>query len=126
MREEVKQAWIEALESGRYKQGEDVLRRVTEEDGECFCALGVLCDISGRGEWMEPDYRGESPYAILVGVLVQDATWKYLPGDVARWAGVDDLLVQVRGETVAGRNDGGATFAEIAALLRATPAEEIL
>lgn len=46
-----KAKWLEALRSGKYKQGRKKLR---SEDDE-FCCLGVLCDISGQGQWkLEP------------------------------------------------------------------------
>jgi hypothetical protein len=38
---EAKKAWLEALRSGRYKQGQGKLRR----EGDEFCCLGVLCDL---------------------------------------------------------------------------------
>ena len=43
----LKAKWLEALRSGRYKQGRYRLRN----NGDEFCCLGVLCDISGHGEW---------------------------------------------------------------------------
>lgn len=43
----LKTKWLEALRSGKYKQGRYGLR--SEDDR--FCCLGVLCDISGLGEW---------------------------------------------------------------------------
>ena len=47
----LKAKWLEALRSGKYKQGRKKLR---SEDDE-FCCLGVLCDISGQGQWkLEP------------------------------------------------------------------------
>lgn len=39
---EVKARWIEALRSGKYKQGKGALRT-----GECNCCLGVLAEING-------------------------------------------------------------------------------
>lgn len=42
MNPEVKAKWLEALRSGKYKQGKEFLKR-----GNKFCCLGVLCDISG-------------------------------------------------------------------------------
>lgn len=50
------ETWIEALESGRYKQTNGVLRR----KGEGFCCLGVLCDLSGLGEWQDQAYWTEA------------------------------------------------------------------
>lgn len=37
---------VDALRSGRYKQGKDALRI-----DDSYCCLGVACDISGLGEW---------------------------------------------------------------------------
>lgn len=41
MNKEIKKLWIEALRSGKYKQGKGKLKR----DGK-YCCLGVLCAIS--------------------------------------------------------------------------------
>lgn len=41
-----KNRWIEALRSGRYKQGHGVLRQ-----GDEFCCLGVICDLCAPSEW---------------------------------------------------------------------------
>lgn len=38
--------WVNALESGRYKQGEDSLCRVNDDGSESYCCLGVLCEIA--------------------------------------------------------------------------------
>lgn len=43
MDERLKQRWVKALRSGRYKQASDALHY---KDGAC-CCLGVLCRISG-------------------------------------------------------------------------------
>lgn len=51
MEKALKAKWIEALRSGKYKQGRNVLRSSNDR----FCCLGVLCDISGQGQW-----KGES------------------------------------------------------------------
>lgn len=49
MLKELKEKWIAALESGKYQQAKGKLKRV----GDTYCCLGVLCDISGDGEWKE-------------------------------------------------------------------------
>lgn len=46
--------WIKALRSGNYKQTESVLRK-----DDCFCALGVLCDVLTKDpstgfHWLSP------------------------------------------------------------------------
>jgi len=42
---EIKQKWVDALRNGNYKQGSNFLRV-----DDCYCCLGVLCDIMG-GNW---------------------------------------------------------------------------
>lgn len=39
--------WIEALRSGRYKQGRFSLRNRNDE----FCCLGVACDLLDNNKW---------------------------------------------------------------------------
>lgn len=48
----VKKRWVKALRSGEYAQGECALRRRTA-DGEEFCCLGVLADVTGE-RWQKP------------------------------------------------------------------------
>ena len=42
MDQNLKRKWIEALRSGKYRQGYDRLHR-----GQTFCCLGVLCEVAG-------------------------------------------------------------------------------
>jgi hypothetical protein len=49
MNEELKQKWVEALRSGKYKQGKQALRN----KADCYCCLGVLCELSGLGKWQD-------------------------------------------------------------------------
>lgn len=39
--------WVEALRSGKYKQGQHVMRSGRDK----FCCLGVACDISEEASW---------------------------------------------------------------------------
>lgn len=50
MDEQLKQKWIKALRSGRYKQTTNTLRAI-DQKGEPtgYCCLGVLCAISRKG-----------------------------------------------------------------------------
>lgn len=58
-------AWIEALESGRFRQTKGTLRRESETQVSNpigFCCLGVACEISQAGEWHGSEYHiGELP-----------------------------------------------------------------
>lgn len=78
-KELVKQ-WVEALRSGKYKQGRQALRNKDEE----YCCLGVLCDISKKdlGTDWEPDIDEDGDFEIYAmeknaGVL-PDKVWEYL------------------------------------------------
>lgn len=48
LKPEVKAKLLEALRSGRYKQGKGYLRNVDN----CFCVLGVLCDVVEPDSWV--------------------------------------------------------------------------
>lgn len=65
---EWKARWVEALRSGRYKQGRDQLR--TEHDE--FCCLGVLCDIVAPDEWRELPAHGWTSFDEEDGALPQE------------------------------------------------------
>ena len=43
----IKQLWIKALRSGKYQQGQTILRSLDNK----FCCLGVLCDILESNNW---------------------------------------------------------------------------
>ena len=42
MNKQAKEKWVNALRSGKHKQGRRALR-----DNGCYCCLGVLCEVSG-------------------------------------------------------------------------------
>lgn len=106
MNVEVKEAWVAALRSGKYKQGGGALRK-----DDAFCCLGVLCDISGLGSWNGGTYEP-------MGDHRADSSCIYLPREVVEWAGVSSwnpaLLKGGERITLASMNDGGSTFGQIA------------
>ena len=63
---EYKQPWLDALRSGKYKQGHGALRR-----GDAFCCLGVMADLlakeeNARYEWRIRDAGVHQPtFAII-------------------------------------------------------------
>lgn len=85
MNEKIKKKWVDALRSGKYKQGREQLR-----DGDKFCCLGVLCEV------LRIPYRPRDPY---------------LPPRARDLAGLKqkDPLVQLRGRAlmaISNLNDG--------------------
>jgi hypothetical protein len=67
MNSEVKQKWLEALRSGKYKQGRRQLRK-----GDSFCCLGVLCDVVDNSKWEASGYDKSFYYEGCGGTLPDD------------------------------------------------------
>ena len=62
MEKEMKQRWIDALRSGKYKQGESMLRRFEGDDGDTeasYCCLGVLCELENPDSDVIEEYQDE-------------------------------------------------------------------
>ncbi len=49
----LRQQWIAALESGRYKQGRAALRQRNKEGQLEYCCFGVLCNIKDKSQWQK-------------------------------------------------------------------------
>ncbi len=98
MNAEVKAKWVAALRSGEYKQATGAL-----SEGNGFCCLGVLCDLSakeGRGAWNHVAFEIDTRRAMAMP-----------PAPVAAWAGLsgEDM------DRIATMNDDdGCSFVEIA------------
>jgi hypothetical protein len=97
--------WVEALRSGKYKQGDSVLKM-----RDAFCCLGVACDISRVGEWHQVEPFEFEEYRTRNG-----ESSALLPYEVSVWLGFTDEDPQI-GKTLATElNDSDRlTFAEIA------------
>jgi hypothetical protein len=99
MNPEIKAKWLEALRSGRYKQGRKKLRPTPDT----YCCLGVLCDILGD-DWNHPhldyEYDGET-FELGEGVLTR-----------AEIADADFVNT-----TLANNNDAGWSFEHLARLI---------
>jgi hypothetical protein len=138
LKPEVKAAWLEALRSGRYTQGQGYLTTIT--GGERLdCCLGVLCDVAIRAG-LPVDVQS-SP--ARQQILKYDGQEGLLPLSVYRWATIDgyasdpdsasyDIDVDVPNPsydpddedddatfsaTLSERNDGGDDYDDIADLI---------
>ena len=111
MESKIKNKWLKALRSGKYKQGIDALKIDNR-----FCCLGVLCDIYAKEKkvaWVESrDSKGQ-----FLGES------NVLPMTVVDWAGVekhDPRVKNVMGyttRTLSGLNDTGVSFKKIADII---------
>jgi len=135
MNKEIAKIWTAALRSGEYGQATGVLVEINPADGEKvgYCCLGVLCDLAVKAgvpisvdgpTLCEADDPDDEEYWNGVEYDSSDAL---LPDSVMKWAGLrsDDGKLFGSGDgfygnendTLAARNDGGASFAEIAELI---------
>lgn len=111
MKAELKQKWVDALRSGKYRQGRALLCNASR----AMCCLGVLLDIEGPSSWSTcvTTLPGE-----IAHYLHENSNYS---GDFpsAGFRRVHGLTTEMDdGETIghhlAWMNDHGASFAEIA------------
>lgn len=130
-----KTLWIEALRSGKYRQGKGTLRqRVRNGEGYLMpdvvehCCLGVLCEIAFEQGIVQRDENfdneGRTRY---FSPSEMDASSDFLPQVVKKWAGLSDsnggMVEIIWGDlpltsSLIGLNDDrGYTFNDIAAII---------
>ena len=101
------QKWIEALESDEYEQTTGSLR-----NADTYCCLGVACDISDMGEWVEDIYKVDG---VTYGGM--------LPPKVVEWLGLHSedgspKHAQFGAWSLIDLNDNHHNFKQIARILR--------
>ena len=116
MNKEIKEKWIQALESDEYKKGTEKLRI-----GEEFCCLGVLCDIyskeTGLGEW-----KGD----VFNETVTRNKHFSVLPVVVKKWAGLKGVNPKIKSsdkdvQSIAEVNDRlspSGTFKEVIKIIK--------
>lgn len=119
---QLKQKWLEALRSGKYDQGESQLVIVADEDNRRnrYCCLGLLAEIAGLNPERFPThaYLGESG--------LNNAECGLGPWSSAgpSFDPSDETTHTTFQRKLAGMNDNGKSFAEIADWIEANiPAE---
>jgi len=119
MNQDVKEKWIEALESGTYEQARNCLK---SKDG-AFCCLGVLCDL-----YLKSNESRSWSWRDDLGVFSLFGDTTILPTAVSKWAGLDsdnpmvfdkhkddESIYQV---TLSDLNDDGNDFKYIANVIK--------
>lgn len=124
MKKEIKEKWVKALRSGKYKQATCSLH----VKGGGYCCLGVLTDLylkdKGISDGWSKDVDGKSCL-----VKLSKKGWyqleSYLPKKVYDWAGIEGVNRPdpvVDGNSLSVLNDGNSetkkrTFKQIATLI---------
>ena len=107
MNQEIKEKWLAALRSGKYKQGKYRLRTIDDE----YCCLGVLCEVVGLEAQLDRfnryKYEGESAFLPLSVKLVSEISGSGSLHNPIYFNGTNrDCLMTL--------NDSGMTFEQIA------------
>lgn len=113
MNPDIKAQWLQALRSGKYRQGTGSLK---SKSGS-YCCLGVLCDLASREGIVSEERRYDGLPLFRSTTNRSDENDLTLPGAVAEWAGLRQTAPTVMDKGLAGLNDGGMSFAEIADLI---------
>lgn len=140
MNPEVKAKWLAALESGKYKQGKNKLRRILptlfnagkqSESAERWCCLGVLCNVyiedTGKGRW-EKDSDGEFKFFDGHDDWHGHTSYGMPTAAVYQWAGLADYHDKIfldssdkkkfTDGSLAELNDEGRTFKTIIGVIK--------
>lgn len=106
MKKEIADMWVEALRSGKYRQGQGGLR-----SSRGYCCLGVLCDLATSHIVLQ--------IREFNSVLFYDGAEAYPPDSVRHWSGLQSLAGDYDSKkfSLVGQNDGGASFETVAALI---------
>ena len=119
MKVEIMRIWVKALRSRRYRQGRSVLHK-TQDHGQTFCCLGVLCDLAHRMGAVR-----RSPLRMAFGwdkvAYGKNGDTTELPLEVKEWAGMKSTIGKFHFPSKPGvpknlmsQNDDGRTFTQIA------------
>lgn len=103
MNKELKIEWLAALRSGEFEQGQGYLRQ-----GNKYCCLGVLCELTARKGLSSPAFPAEG--------IVADGVYQY-NGDTGMPSQAHDRVTGLdlgNQSKLAWMNDEGKSFAEIA------------
>lgn len=118
MKKDIAQKWVEALRSGKYRQGAGVLRQESAK-GDLFCCLGVLCELAVQeGAILRAKSFENGDYAY------DGSRWN-LPESVKAWANMKssegfcpglekDLSLLPPNGSLADANDRGVDFDALA------------
>jgi len=121
MRTDVKEKWVKALRSKKYRQGGGYLHQ-----NDSYCCLGVLCEIAVEEGIIKrkelDDYNPIEGAVYEYGIAYYDSGIYTLPKSVMEWAGLTSTSPRVVKEgqmrDLPALNDSGNyTFDDIADLI---------
>ncbi len=106
-----KKAWVKHLRSGDYKQGKSYLKGVVRDSGQVrHCCLGVLADMRADMSNATRDTGLLCHISECHYIVDSDGVTKFSGMIPHGYAGIEART----SDFLAGLNDGGATFKQIA------------
>jgi hypothetical protein len=112
MNKERIQWWIEALRSGKYKQGKGYLAAMKKDGSTEYCCLGVACEVAIEHGAKVPKKRKENEWAY--GNQMRTG---FMPKEVVEWFGLPDWNPVVSNLALSEWNDDGVSFKRIATMI---------
>jgi hypothetical protein len=88
MKQDIKDKWVAALRSGDYKQDTTFLKL-----GDCFCVMGVLCDVVKEDLGLDWEFNGSYSYI--------DRAESIIPKSIAEYVEFDGVVVLLQYNDVA-------------------------
>jgi hypothetical protein len=105
MNADIKQRWLDALRSGKYRQGSRVLRSESNK----YCCLGILCELVDPTGWRRV------PVPSLSGMAYEYVTGESHNMSMPSLRTLDSAGLDAEiAEQLARWNDDGMSFSDIA------------
>lgn len=123
MNKNVMKKWVKALRSGKYKQGQRVLKQTNGEGKTSHCCLGVLCEL--YNDQMRKNKKKTLSEKIQHGIHYINKCDEKLPEIVKEWAGLYNDIGSFKDSPesfeyyngLSDMNDLGCSFKKIATII---------
>ncbi len=119
MNKNVMKKWVKTLRSGKYKQGQGVLKQTNGENKTFHCCLGVLCEL--YNDQMRKNKKKTLSEKIQHGIHYINKCDEKLPEIVKQWAGLYNDIGSFKdspeSNDLSDINDLGYSFKEIATII---------
>ncbi len=113
----LQRAWLDALKSGKYRQGKRVLARRLPNKKVEYCCLGVACVVGN-----ENGVKSKKTCCSTEKVIAFDNMTGCLPPNIQKALKMRDHIgVVSETQSLAYMNDSGKTHKEIAEYIEANP-----
>jgi hypothetical protein len=118
MKQNIMKKWVNALRSGKYKQGQGALKQYNDKGQAQHCCLGVLCEL--YNDTMKKNRKKILSEEFDAGYVRLNNNITSLPHEVMEWAGIEDNFGEFMTHpygSLADLNDLGKSFTTIATII---------